>query len=190
MKKYIEFITEKKYNQTIKPLYHGSRYSFTNFKLTSIGKDKHPLSYLGHHFTFDKSIAKKFAKKPDYVIYEVELFINKTLKITESELVKRIVDMGYDYGYIDIYDKEYIFSLPYTSDSFGVDSFTTELYDNILDHIPFKKISYEYKKYLISQGYDSIEYLNEIETGNYERYDWIVFNMNQIKIIDKKFIKK
>ena len=47
-----------------------------------------------------------------------------------------------------------------------------------------KKLSLEYKKYLISQGYDSIEYLNEVEWSDEKRYDWIVFSNEQIKIID------
>jgi hypothetical protein len=182
MKTYMEYITEKKYVNILKPMYHGSRYIFDKFNLTSIGKDNHPLSYLGHHFTKIKSVAAKFAKRPEKNIYTVELYVNKTLKITESDLVGDILSYGYNNKYITLNDLNYILSLPYTG-KFGENSFLSALNDDELDNIPFKKICTEYKKKLIEQNYDSIEYLNEVEVYDSKRYDWIVFNSNQIKIL-------
>ena len=47
-----------------------------------------------------------------------------------------------------------------------------------------KKLALGYKQHLIEQGYDSIQYMNEIEWAGDRRWDWIVFDDNQIKIIN------
>jgi len=184
----IDFKIFEKKGNVVGPLYHGSRYLFDTFRHHKLGSDKHPLSYLGYHFTPDEKIARKFSKDPDFALYEVEITVNKVLKIKESNLVKSIIKYGYEHGhrYLNrINDINYILKLPYMS--FGEDSINGLLFDDdIWDSSEVKRISKEYKNYLIQLGYDSIKYLNEVEYHSTpDRYDWIVFNSKQIKIIKK-----
>lgn len=170
---------------TITPLYHGTNTIFDKFINDKLGQDNHLLSYLGTHFTPNFNLAERvFAKYPHFVVYTVEIYVNKTLKTTESDLVKDMLIWGsknniYDTSKVDL--KE-LFKLPY--DSPIGNSITTCLWADNNTVIKTKKLALGYKKHLIKQGYDSIEYLNEIEWSSDKRYDWIVFDSEQIKIIN------
>ena len=133
-------IFEKKGNN-VGPLYHGSRYLFDVFKHHRLGKDQHPLSYLGYHFTPDAVIARKFSKGPNFAFYEVEIIVNKTLKIKESDLVKNIIKFGCDRGYIICSENglEFVLKLPYLS--FDSDSIMDNLIEGELSDVPMKKAS-------------------------------------------------
>ena len=177
------FINESKFN-VIKDLYHGSGEIFNKFLSKSLGEDEHLLSYLGFHFTPNFKLAERlFTKLPDFVVYTVEIKVKNTLKIIETKLVLDMLQYAYDNKLInqDI-DIIAIKKLPYFNKHLNNDLLNW-LYKNP-EKINKKKLSLEYKKYLISQGYDSIEYLNEVEWSDEKRYDWIVFNTNQIKIIN------
>ena len=166
---------------TIPNLYHGSRHLFNKFNQNELGKDKHLLSYLGYHFTPNKGVANKFAKRPDKVIYEVEITVNNTLKINEGDLVRNMLKWGDETGLLNIKTEELdeLLKLPYHTISMNEDSIVDEMLDNNI--VENKTLAFYYKSYLKIEGYDSIEYLNEIE---FEEWDWIVFNNDQIKIIE------
>ena len=167
----------------ITPLYHGSGLKFEKFE-PKFGDHNHILDYLGFHFTPDKEMAERlFCKPPNFVLYTVELSVNKTLKISESQLVKDILTWGYENNIYDTekVDLKRLLKLPYDTDSICITSSLWSDNDRIINK---KVLSFKYKEYLINQGYDSIEYLNEIEWKDKNRYDWIVFDSNQIKIIN------
>ena len=168
-------------------MYHGSKKIFNTFK--EHGNDGHILSYLGFHFTSNKNTAEKFARRPEKMVYVVEITVNKTLKIKESELVLDILKWGVKNKYVDPYTYELCLKKPYFSfyKPSIMDLFDKPYYFKKLGskNGSFEEFSKNYKKYLIRKGYDSIEYLNEIEFDEYpDRYDWIVFSNEQIKIID------
>lgn len=77
---------------------------------------------------------------------------------------------------------EQLLNLRYDSDT--GQSINTCLWTDRNNLINKKKLALGYKQYLISEGYDSIKYLNEIEWKIDKRYDWIVFKNNQVKIIN------
>ena len=160
------------------PLYHGSRRTFDEF--IKNGDDGHFLSFLGFHFTDDKKIAEIFARRPDRVVYIVQLTIENSLRIKESDLVKNIMKWGGENGYVTQEILDVVRNRPYFS--VNEDSISDILEEH---ELKIEEISKGYKKYLIQQGYDSIEYLNEIEFDSMpNRWDWIIFNNIQIKIID------
>jgi len=180
-------IFEKKGN-VIGPLYHGSGHIFHEFskeKLGSTKTDGHIMDYLGFHFTPDKKMADRlFTKPPDPVIYKVEIIVNNTLKIIEGDLVRDMLSWGGENGYFDTkkVNLEQLLKLRYESDS--GQSINTCLWTDRNKIIDKKKLALGYKAYLIQQGYDSIQYLNEIEWAKDKRYDWIVFDSDQIRITD------
>ena len=186
--------------KTVGPLYHGSGFIFDKFLDEKLGREKkqgHPMDFLGFHFTPDFNMADKlFTRVPHFVVYTVEIKVENTLKIKESELIKNMLKWGGQNGYIDekvyVYwgyreDLSYLLMFPYYNlTPTERDTFKFSLNDFLLqdEKINKKKLSLAYKKYLIKQGYDSIQYMNEIEWSNDRRWDWIVFNDNQIKIIN------
>ena len=191
-------ITEFKIFENMKivgPLYHGSRYSFDNFKQDVEESDGHLISYLGNHFTPSIKIARRFARKPDFMLYTVEINVNSTLKITEGNLVREMLKWGYKKKYFDYKEKDIkeLISLPYTSISGIGNSITDELLDNdiVRKFTPHFMLAENYKKDILEKKYDSIQYLNEIETDELStRYDWIIFDPKNIKILNKEKIEK
>ena len=142
------------------------------------------MDYLGFHFTPDKKMADRlFTKPPNPVIYKVEIIVNKTLKIIEGDLVRYMLSWGGENGYFDTkkVNLKQLLRLRYESDS--GQSINTCLWTDRNRIIDKKKLALGYKEHLIQQGYDSIQYLNEIEWAKDKRYDWIVFNSDQIRII-------
>ena len=168
----------------IEPLYHGSGKVFSKFSNKKLGVDNHILSYLGFHFTPNKNLAEVFAKEPEYVTYTVKIKVNKTLKIIEGNLVRNMLSWCGENNYFDTkkVNLEQLLNLRYDSDT--GQSINTCLWTDRNTLINKKKLALGYKKHLIQQGYDSIEYLNEIEWSSDKRYDWIVFNNNQVEIIN------
>jgi len=182
---YNNFINEK-LGRKIYPLYHGSGTLFDNFSPKTLGEDQHILSYLGYHFTPDYELADRlFTKPPNYVVYTIELKINKTLKIIEGDLVRDMLIWGSNNNFFDSskVDVTRLTKMKYYSS--GDDgTISTCLWVDKNRIINKKKLALGYKKHLIKEGYDSIQYLNEIEWASDKRYDWIVFNSKQIKIIN------
>lgn len=182
MKSYLEFIRENVEN-TIGPLFHGSKHKFDIFDFEKLGKDGHLLSFLGVHFSEDEIVAESFMGSPDFMVYDVELKIKKTLTITESDLVKDMIKFGVNKNIINpsefLEGYPYVLTLPYYDGDLTL--------SHQLQFLPYeqvKKTSLLYKDYLIKQGYDSIKYKNEIEMPEIERWDWIVFYKEQIKVLE------
>lgn len=175
------------------PMYHGSRRIFDKFD--QHGNDGHILSFLGFHFTPDKKTAERFARKPEKMVYIVELTVKKTLRIKESDLIKSILKWGVENGYVNQNTYNFAISKPYFSinnysimDMFDKPSWFSGLGGR---NGSFKEFASRYKEYLISKGFDSIEYLNEIEFNETpDRWDYIVFGFSQIKIVDKYSTKE
>jgi len=174
--------------KNIGPLYHGSGSIFKKFSDEELGgnsKDPHILNYLGFHFTPDFKMAERlFASAPNFVVYNVEITINKTLKIIEGDLVREMLKWGAENNYFDTkkVNLEQLLNLRYDSET--GQSINTCLWTDRNRLIDKKKLALGYKQHLIELGYDSIKYLNEIEWKMDKRYDWIVFKNNQVKIIN------
>lgn len=186
------YIFEKK-NNIVGPLYHGSGIVFDKFSNEKLGSSRnvvHLMDFLGIHFTPDKKMAERlFSKPPNYVVYEVEIKVNKILKKRESQLVRDMLKWGGENDYVDkeFIEKNYLLYRTYSNITpFDRENKIISLNHFLLEDNTFdkKKLTLDYKQYLIEQGYDSIHYLNEIEWSSDERWDWIVFNDNQIKIIN------
>jgi hypothetical protein len=85
------------------------------------------------------------------------------------------------------YDFNIMINAPYWSlTKFDRDYYSVSLNDFLLEDkkIDKKKLSLGYKQHLMKNGYDSINYMNEIEWPLERRWDWIVFDDKQIKILD------
>jgi hypothetical protein len=175
---YNSFINESKIYEH--PLFHGSGRKFDIFDFNRLGQDGHLLSFLGIHFTENDTVAERFTNPPDYIIYEIELKYNKFLKIKEGNLVKEMLKFGLEKKIIDlsIFPSKNIFDLPY----FGTKNCLMNQLFNLTDG-KAKEISLEYKNHLMNQGYDCIKYINEIESPDIKRFDWIIFKSEQIKVL-------
>ena len=174
--------------KTIGPLFHGSKQKFDNFDFEKLGIDGHLLSFLGVHFSEKQEVAESFMRR-SYILYEVELNVNKTLTIAEGDLVKDMIKFGVE-NYLmnpdDFVETPYpdVLDLNYYNSTV---SHKKPLLAYELLRIPkedCKRISLKYKELLIKKGYDSIKYKNEIEMPNLERWDWIAFDEKQIKILE------
>lgn len=188
MKSFLEFIRENVEN-TVGPLFHGSKHKFDIFDFEQLGQDGHLLSFLGVHFSEDEIIAESFMGPPDFIIYDVELKIKKFLEIKESDLVRDMIKFGVNKKFInptDFFETPYpeVLNLPYYDDKIST-TIKPQLAVELLkiEKIKCQKTSIAYKKHLIKQGYDSIKYKNEIEMPEIERWDWIVFYKEQIKVL-------
>lgn len=191
----------------IGPFYHGSGVVFDKFSLEksfekeSKSKYYHVLNYLGFHFTPDKNMALRlFSKEPEFVVYTVKIKVNKTLKMKESEIVREMLKWGHENGLIEDelsvrtghpIPKSIPFKIMIHAPYWELTKMDREYYPTSLNSflledkkIDKKKLALGYKQHLIEQGYDSIEYMNEIEWSQDRRWDWIVFDDNQVKIIN------
>lgn len=191
----------------IEPLYHGGGVLFDKFSLEKLSEKEnksqyyHILNYLGFHFTPDKNMALRlFSKEPDFVVYTVKVKVNKTLKMKESDVVRDMLKWGHENGIVGdkLYvktvmgiEKEYDFKILVNSPYWSLTRHDREYYPISLNSflledkkIDKKKLALGYKQHLIDEGYDSINYMNEIEWAQDRRWDWIIFNDNQVKIIN------
>lgn len=170
-------------------VYHGSHNWFQKFdprKLAFNTKDY--LAMLGFHFTTDRKVAEFFTKtypKNRGQILTVYLHMKKTLKLTEHELVlgitKYLMEKGHDFGFNfdDLSSKEY-----YNKES------DLTLYSHLQNFFSYdeddeiRKDVNDFKKILLRNGYDSIEYLNQIEVRrkNSSRYDFIALKLDIVEV--------
>ena len=181
--RYKEFINESKINK-VGPVFHGSCHKFDIFDFDKLGKDGHMMSFLGVHFSESEDVAEIFMGSPDYIFYEVELNVRNPLITKEGDLMRKMFKFGIDNGTInptEIFTRpeSELFSIPYYSKN---DLCLNDLLMRGLMKYS-KKISLNYKKHLIKQGYDSIKYKNELEKPEINRWDWIAFEPEQIKIL-------
>jgi hypothetical protein len=188
-----EVIDEKR---EISPLYHGTCVPFNQFEKQFLGLKSGDIpSHLGHHFTPSKKLASTiFANDPYEESYkhcryiQVALKVKKTLKTTEEALVKTILKWGIDKKIIDKKQKELeaLLKLPYMGDERKEKTLITELESDTWKSKGDSLINYEVlairylNEVLKPQGFDSILYQNGIEWAHEKRYDWIVFDNNQI----------
>ena len=196
-----EVINEKR---EISPVYHGTCVPFNQFEKQFLGLKSGDIpSHLGHHFTPSKKLASTiFANDPYEDSYEhcryiqVALKVNKTLKTTEEALVKTILKWGIDKKIIDKKQKELeaLMQLPYMGDQRKEKTLITELESDAWKSKGDPLINYEVlairylNEVLKPQGFDSILYQNGIEWPHEKRYDWIVFDNNQIEEQDVTYI--
>jgi hypothetical protein len=197
-------IIEKK--QEISPLYHGTCLPFERFDKQFLGLKTGDIpSHLGYHFTPNKNLAASiFANDPHNDSYEhcrfieVGIKVNKTLKTTESALVKGILHWGIMEGIItDRKDELWeLLQLPYMADERKEQSLVSMLNsDEWLDNgnpvINYEALGIRYlNEILKEQGFDSIQYKNEIEWPEENRYDWIVFDESQIIYRKQEYVGK
>jgi len=182
--RYKEFIKESKINK-VGPVFHGSCYKFDIFNFEKLGKDGHVMSFLGVHFSENENVAEMFMGGPDYIFYEVELNVKNPFVITEGDLVRKMFQLAIDNRIIKpeeifMFPVSELMSIPYE------DKNRTCLNSQLsrsLTKIDSKKMSLDYKEYLIKNGYDCIKYKNEIEKPEIDRWDWIAFEPSQIKIL-------
>lgn len=175
-------------------VYHGTKKYFEDFDSKKLGSGTATdyLSLLGFHFTEDWEVAKRFIDMNGKTnrILTCELHLKKTLKITEIGLVLgmlkyNIEELGMDLGYINR-DYNEVKNMIYYNHSNPYDEDTIyQVLIEMEDHYSPKKYVSQFKKdILIKNGYDSIEYLNqvEVEKGKY-RYDFVALKPSIIEII-------
>lgn len=176
-------------------VYHGTTSKFKSFNKKKLGnKDNNIMSFLGFHFTPDYNMADRlFRKSANDEILECYLSIKNPFVCKESDAVKEALKLGYEKGYIDIESNNFdkLLNMEYFNNQDGglanilaIDGYHAQRgWEHQFD---LKAIGLNYLKYLKSQGYDGIKYLNEIEWAQDERYDWIAFEPNQIKSVNAK----
>ena len=184
--RYKEFLKESNtYQHSTNPLFHGSCHKFDIFDFGKLGKDGHMMSFLGVHFSESEDVAEIFMGGPDYIFYEVELDVKNPFIIKESDLMKKMLTFGIDNGIINpneifMFSQSELFSIPYYSKN---ETCLNDILIRQLTTRDSKEIVFKYKKHLIKQGYDSIKYKNELEKPEINRWDWIAFEPEQIKIL-------
>ena len=175
-------------------VFHGSQKWFQEFDFKKLGLyTSHDfLSNLGFHFTENKIVAEEFSKdrlssKNYGQILTVHLHLDKTLKLTEHQLVLGIVKFGMEEGYdfgkgIKVSYNKLSKMKYYDEEKIGHQE---TLYD-ILRYVfssPKKLVNDFKKNVLLNNGYDSIEYLNQIEKiGGKKRYDFIALIPDVIEV--------
>ena len=184
-------------NEKGEPLkvYHGTSSKFKSFNKKKLGnKDNNIMSFLGFHFTPDYNMADRlFRKSVNDEILECYLSIKNPFVCKESDAVKEALKLGYEKGYIDIGSNNFgkLLNMEYFNNQDGglanilaIDGYHAQKgWEHQFD---LKAIGLNYLKYLKSQGYDGVKYLNEIEWAQDNRYDWIAFEPNQIKSVNAK----
>ena len=109
-------------------VYHGSKKWFEEFNTKRLGENTFTdlLSLLGFHFTRNYRVAQVFGRSQILTVY---LHINKTLKLTEHELVLGMIKYMLGKGYYlgdGLEDFDELSQLPYY-----MDGFNSTLYDFI-----------------------------------------------------------
>lgn len=174
-------------NGKIFPAYHGTCEKFERFAVTSL---RDIMAMLGYHFTEERIVAEVlFAGRKDCYVYEAELSVTKAVKITERELVSRILSFGIDHRLFTKATAQKVEStlalnLPYFSLWNEADLYH---FARQIDKKTLKKLATQYVEHLKSRGINAIHYMNEIEWAKDRRFDWVVFDDNQIEIkgVDK-----
>lgn len=193
--------------QEITPLYHGTCVPFERFDKQFLGSVSGDIpSFLGYHFTPNEDLAKLiFANEPhkdnfeSCRAFEVGIKVKKSLKTTESALVKDILRWGTEK---EVISKKYknpilnaIKEAPYYQDT------EASIYrlifspswndDDGKPYVNSEILAIRYLNEVLKPlGIDSIQYLNEIEKPEEKRYDWIIFHESQIIYKDVTHIGK
>lgn len=172
-------------------VYHGTAKYFDNFDFKKVGTGtvNDYLSLLGIHFTEKFEIAKSFIKQDKNTnrVLSCQLHLNKTLKLTEHELVLGIIKYGLSKGYTigdyqDMSDFKEISKIPYYDRRMIKQDLHFYLSQNSV--YPKKMVSEFKRNVLLKNGYDSIEYLNQIEKEqDIDRYDFISLIPNVIEVM-------
>ncbi len=192
-------------SQEVSPLYHGTCIPFKRFEKQFIGTVTGDIpSQFGYHFTPSKELSEQlFANEPykdsyeDCRVYNVGIKVKKTLRTTESTLVKKVLRWGVEQNIITERPEELlkVLQLPYydpkgSSQATIFNTLNSEKWENKGKRIiNYEILTIRYlNEVLRPMGIDSIHYMNEIEWSNEQRYDWIVFDVSQI--IYKEVIPK
>jgi len=183
-----------------KILYHGSLSNFEKFDVSFLWKNiSDLLSNLWFHFTEDKNLAERLFSV-DYnnidtigYLYTVEVDVFWEIEVRESELVLDMLSFGVENWLVTKTFFNRIKNLHYW-DSFWHNSIIHKLYNNWKrktspNYIDKQNLALHYRDYLIKQGINVIKYKNEIEWSEDNRYDYIILNTKDIKIIKKDIIK-
>ena len=180
-------------NEKGEPLvvYHGTDHKIKSFNRAKIGKKElNIMSLLGFHFTPDYNMARTLFTKTGNVL-ECYLSIKNPYIAKESEIVKDCLRLAKKNGKISEKVKlNKLLNMEYWDNDGGLvnqlylDAHKAEIGGTPL--INYQEIAKDYLKYLKSQGYDGVKYLNEIEWAQDNRYDWIAFEPNQIKSVNAK----
>ncbi len=189
------FGDSKVVDETGKPLvvYHGSENSFDTFDRERLGtKSFDIMSYLGFHFTPNKEMAERLFVKADTNVMPVYLKIENPYVTSESNIVKEALLFAQKNGKIPSNVKlNKILQMPYFSQQEKsiitvLSDDASKIYYGETPFIDYKDITNDYLNYLKEQGYDGIKYINEIEWADEKRYDYIVFNPEQIKSVSNQ----
>ncbi len=189
------FDDSKVVDETGKPLivYHGSENSFDTFDRERLGtKSFDIMSYLGFHFTPNKEMAERLFVKADTNVMPVYLKIENPYVTSESNIVKETLLFAQKNGKIPSNVKlNKILQMPYFSQQEKsivtvLSDDASKIYYGETPFIDYKDITNDYLNYLKEQGYDGIKYINEIEWADEKRYDYIVFNPEQIKSVSNQ----
>jgi hypothetical protein len=193
--------------QEVSPLYHGTCLPFKRFEKQYLGTKTGDIpSHLGYHFTPNQQLAATiFANDPhkdsyeDCRFIEVGLKVKKTLKTTEEALVKNVLLWGIEQGIITERTEELLelLKLPYVTDDEKKEQSllrtieSDQWYNNNKQIINYEILGIRYlNEVLKPQGLDSILYQNAIEWSTEGRYDWIVFDEEQIIYRKTKYVGK
>ncbi len=175
------------------PVYHGTyEKGAIKFDKSKLGVNKPDfLSNLGFHFTPDKKMADNlfaydYGGKGQGQTIEAVLNIKKPLKITETDLVKDIIRYGKEKGTIPKPTADELLKRPLWGKTTDIKDITHYIY-RVSKQSPekarfnIKQVAQDYLENLKKQGYDGIQYKNEIEWAADNRYDFIAFEPSQIK---------
>ncbi|MBL4575133.1 MAG: hypothetical protein JKY51_03420 [Opitutaceae bacterium] len=194
-------------SQEVSPLYHGTCIPFKRFEKQFLGSITGDIpSQFGYHFTPSKELSEQlFANEPykdsyeDCRVFIVGIKVKKTLRTTESTLVKKVLRWGVEQKIITERPEELLktLELPY----YNVERDQEPSISNVLGSgkwlnkgkliINYEVLTIRYlNEVLRPVGIDSIQYMNEIEWPQEQRYDWIVFDVSQIIYKKEKYVGK
>ncbi len=184
-------------SQKVSPLYHGTCIPFKRFEKQFLGSITGDIpSHFGYHFTPSKELSEQlFANEPykdsyeDCRVFVVGIKVKKTLRTTESTLVKKVLSWGVEQKIITERPEELlkVLQLPYydpkgTKQETIFNTLNSDKWENNgKPIINYEILTIRYlNEVLRPMGIDSIHYMNEIERASEQRYDWIVFDESQI----------
>lgn len=172
----------------IQKFYHWTLSQFNNFDEKFLWNNIWDLlSFLGFHFTpsfrmAENLFAYSYEVWKQWTVLEIEYDVINKITITETELVKDIIKFWYQELLITKYMYNKLIKLPYIWNWW--DNIVSCLYKyGKLNKIDIKQLTKKYKKVLLKLWIDTIEYRNDVEWGDEERYDYILLNTKLIYVI-------
>jgi hypothetical protein len=163
---------------------HGKFDKFSMSKRGTGGDVKGTGDYgKGFYFSSDKEYALSYAtevtnirsdvKKPDPTLYTVELTMNKPFDMRIlSKIRDENISLVKKFGFLNVPDIEY----EKMFNRLGIDESDYEYYTEIEDLMDDNWGDWDFKKMLNKRGFDSVI--------NYDGKEYIVYDPEQIKIID------